>query len=382
MRYPLLTPDNIAGATARASWLTRVLFLTMAVVACGPWLGDEARIERAREAFDDQQYAAAIIDTKSVLMHAPDNVAARVLLGDFEAAESHLLKALEQGQPIDPIRVVLLQTWLMTGQPERALAIADPAAATDTGEAFFIWLYRGDALADTGSTADALRAYQQAERLSVDTATARLRAAELYWGEGNLADARTFAESALSDDPENFSAHLTLGAILLDAGNWQEAQAALTRANADLPLDDESRGYVLAYLAQVHIEQGNLAAAREAVDRVAELWPEDDPDLRLLQGRVALAEGDTGTASMVLSTVRRDGLEARGDTWPEEDQAAFEAGIREQYETQGHPYYASARLWDDGVIDPVDTRRVLSLGLSAAMNRPSDGESPYGIFRM
>ena len=60
----------------------------------------------------------------------------------------------------------------------------------------------------------------------------------------------------------------------------------------------------------------------------------------------------------------------------------FEAGIREQYETQGHPYYASARLWDDGVIDPVETREVLSLALSAAMNRPTDAETPFGVFRM
>jgi len=85
---------------------------------------------------------------------------------------------------------------------------------------------------------------------------------------------------------------------------------------------------------------------------------------------------------MVLSTVKRDAVDARGDEWPEEEQSSYEAAIRAQYESQGNPYYASARLWDDGVIDPVDTRRALSLGLSAAMNRPRDDESPFGIFRM
>jgi 3-methylcrotonyl-CoA carboxylase beta subunit len=75
-------------------------------------------------------------------------------------------------------------------------------------------------------------------------------------------------------------------------------------------------------------------------------------------------------------------MESRGEEWPEESQSTFEDEIREQYETQGSPYYASARLWDDGVIDPVDTRKVLSLALSAAMNRPRDIESPFGIFRM
>ena len=87
-------------------------------------------------------------------------------------------------------------------------------------------------------------------------------------------------------------------------------------------------------------------------------------------------------AASVLATVRRDGLATRGEEWQEEDERRFRDAIRDQYETQGHPYYASARLWDDGVIDPADTRRVLALALSAARNAPPAGEGPYGIFRM
>jgi 3-methylcrotonyl-CoA carboxylase beta subunit len=79
--------------------------------------------------------------------------------------------------------------------------------------------------------------------------------------------------------------------------------------------------------------------------------------------------------------VRRDGLEARGQEWSAEQEEKFKAPIREQYETQGHPYYASARLWDDGVIDPAQTRDVLGLGLSAAMNAPIE-ETRFGVFRM
>jgi 3-methylcrotonyl-CoA carboxylase beta subunit len=86
-------------------------------------------------------------------------------------------------------------------------------------------------------------------------------------------------------------------------------------------------------------------------------------------------------AATVLATVRRDGLEAAGKHWSVEEEAAFKAPIREQYETQGHPYYASARLWDDGVIDPADTRRVVGLGLSAAMNASAEA-TRFGIFRM
>jgi len=85
---------------------------------------------------------------------------------------------------------------------------------------------------------------------------------------------------------------------------------------------------------------------------------------------------------LVLSTVKREGFEARGEEWSEEAQSEFESEIREQYESQGNPYYASARLWDDGVIDPINTRNVLALALSAALNRPRDEESPFGIFRM
>jgi 3-methylcrotonyl-CoA carboxylase beta subunit len=94
-------------------------------------------------------------------------------------------------------------------------------------------------------------------------------------------------------------------------------------------------------------------------------------------------------AASVLAQVRRDNIETRGETWTAEDEAAFRAPIEAQYEAQGHPYYASARLWDDGVIDPAETRMVLALGLSAALNAPVEGwgatgpaAARFGVFRM
>jgi 3-methylcrotonyl-CoA carboxylase beta subunit len=117
---------------------------------------------------------------------------------------------------------------------------------------------------------------------------------------------------------------------------------------------------------------GNYAMCGRAYNpRLLWMWP---------NARISVMGGEQ--ASLVLSTVRNDGLAARGEHWPDEDRQQFEAQIREQYELQGHPYYASARLWDDGVIDPIDTRQILSHGLSAAMNRPRDEETPFGIFRM
>ncbi len=100
------------------------------------------------------------------------------------------------------------------------------------------------------------------------------------------------------------------------------------------------------------------------------MWP---------NARISVMGGEQ--AASVLATVRRDGIEARGGTWSMEEEEAFKAPLRNQYETQGHPYYATARLWDDGVIDPADTRRVLALGLSAALNAEIP-DTRFGLFRM
>ncbi len=86
-------------------------------------------------------------------------------------------------------------------------------------------------------------------------------------------------------------------------------------------------------------------------------------------------------AASVLATVRREAIEARGGTWPREDEEAYRRPILAQYEHQGHPYFASARIWDDGVIAPEDTRRVLALALSAALNAPIE-DTRFGVFRM
>ena len=100
------------------------------------------------------------------------------------------------------------------------------------------------------------------------------------------------------------------------------------------------------------------------------MWP---------NARISVMGGEQ--AASVLATVRRDGIEGKGGSWSAEEEAAFKAPIKEQYEVQGPPYYATARLWDDGVIDPADTRRVLALGLSASLNAPIP-ETKFGLFRM
>ncbi|GAA5236604.1 methylcrotonoyl-CoA carboxylase [Verticiella sediminum] len=100
------------------------------------------------------------------------------------------------------------------------------------------------------------------------------------------------------------------------------------------------------------------------------MWP---------NARISVMGGEQ--AATVLATVRRDGMSARGEEWSDEAEEAFKAPIRAQYDREGHPYYATARLWDDGIIDPADTRRVLALSLSAALNAPIP-ETRFGVFRM
>ena len=116
---------------------------------------------------------------------------------------------------------------------------------------------------------------------------------------------------------------------------------------------------------------GNYAMCGRAYQpRMMWMWP---------NARVSVMGGEQ--ASSVLATIRRDAIEAGGDEWSHEDEEAFKQPIRDSYEKEGHPYHATARLWDDGVIDPIDTRHVLGLALSAATNAPVK-PGKHGIFRM
>jgi 3-methylcrotonyl-CoA carboxylase beta subunit len=116
---------------------------------------------------------------------------------------------------------------------------------------------------------------------------------------------------------------------------------------------------------------GNYAmCGRAYAPRFLFQWP---------NARTSVMGGDQ--AANVLATIRTDQLAGRGERWSDAERESFMAPIRAQYERQGHPYYASARLWDDGVIDPIDTRRVLALALAAARHAP-DEDTRFGVFRM
>jgi len=116
---------------------------------------------------------------------------------------------------------------------------------------------------------------------------------------------------------------------------------------------------------------GNYGMCGRAYDpRFLWMWP---------NARISVMGGEQ--AASVLATVRRDGIEARGGEWTADQEEAFKAPIREQYERQGSPYYSTARLWDDGIIDPLDTRRVLGLALAVCANAPVEPAN-FGVFRM
>ncbi len=117
---------------------------------------------------------------------------------------------------------------------------------------------------------------------------------------------------------------------------------------------------------------GNYAMCGRAYGaRMLFSWP---------NARISVMGGEQ--AAQVLATVRRDSSSARGIEWSMDDELTFKNEIRDQYETEGHPYFASARIWDDGVIDPIDTRHVLSVALQCADTKPTSRESRFGIFRM
>ncbi|WP_129135655.1 carboxyl transferase domain-containing protein [Luteimonas sp. YGD11-2] len=116
---------------------------------------------------------------------------------------------------------------------------------------------------------------------------------------------------------------------------------------------------------------GNYAMCGRAYGaRFLWMWP---------NARISVMGGEQ--AASVLATVKRDGIEGKGGSWSADEEDAFKQPIREQYEHQGSPWYATARLWDDGIIDPADTRRVLGLGLSTALNAPVE-PAQFGVFRM
>ncbi|MEX2519072.1 MAG: carboxyl transferase domain-containing protein, partial [Paracoccaceae bacterium] len=116
---------------------------------------------------------------------------------------------------------------------------------------------------------------------------------------------------------------------------------------------------------------GNSGMAGRAYSaRLLWMWP---------NARISVMGGPQAAA--VLATVKRDGMEARGETWSAGEEAAFKAPIEAQYEIEGHPYFASARVWDDGIVDPAESRMVLGLGISAALNAPIE-PTKFGLFRM
>jgi 3-methylcrotonyl-CoA carboxylase beta subunit len=116
---------------------------------------------------------------------------------------------------------------------------------------------------------------------------------------------------------------------------------------------------------------GNYGMCGRAYDpRFMFMWP---------NARISVMGGEQ--AAGVMAQIKRDQYERENQDWPTDEEKAFKQPILDTYEKQGHPYYASARLWDDGVIDPADTRMVLGLSLSASLNKPIE-DSTFGVFRM
>ena len=127
----------------------------------------------------------------------------------------------------------------------------------------------------------------------------------------------------------------------------------------------------ITFMTGASFGAGNYGMCGRAYDpRFLFMWP---------NARISVMGGEQ--AASVLAQLKRDQLEGQGEEWSAEDEATFKQPVLDTYDQQGHPYYASARLWDDGIIDPADTRMVLGLGISVSLNRPIDS-TRFGVFRM
>ncbi len=177
--------------------------------------------------------------------------------------------------------------------------------------------------------------------------------------EGSLAPAR-YRWSSYKIFPASWSAENTkAGGIAKDGAKM--ATAVATAGDAE----------IYTVLIGGGFGAGNYGMCGRAYSpRFLWSWP---------NARIGVMGGEQ--AASVLATIRRDTIEAKGDTWSAEDEAAFKAPIRARYEEEGDPYYATARLWDDGIIDPAQTRDVLGLGIAASLNAPIP-DPRFGLFRM
>jgi len=167
--------------------------------------------------------------------------------------------------------------------------------------------------------------------------------------------------------------------------NSRNMTAMLALAAAALPasaLAQASASDLMAMsVGELRGEIGNRYDAALALTRETGTVSADDPRFLWMWPAARISVMGGNQASSVLATVKRDQYEAAGQEWSAEDEEAFKAPTRQQYEDQGSPYYSTARLWDDGVIDPADTRTVLGLALDVVARTPLP-ETSFGLFRM
>ena len=185
---------------------------------------------------------------------------------------------------------------------------------------------------------------------------------------GMVAQATQFIQLANQVDVPLLFLHNTTGYMV---GREAERDGAIKHGSKMIQAVANARVPKFTLVLGGSFGAGNYGMCGRAYSpRFLWMWP---------NARISVMGGEQ--AASVLATVKRDGIEAKGGQWSADEEAAFKTPIKEQYEHQGHPYYATARLWDDGVIDPADTRRVLALGLSASLNAPIE-DTKFGLFRM
>jgi putative PEP-CTERM system TPR-repeat lipoprotein len=288
-----------------------VLCLLVSGTACGLAVDDEVRVERAQEALDNGDYRAAIIDLRNVLQNDPDNRAARVMLGraairagDPATAEKEFRRALELGEPLGNIAGDLGRAMLELGHFNELLEELRPESAAEEADKLEILMLRADATMGLQLPESARDIYLEILESAPSDMPAKLGVASTYAAQEEYALARETLEEALEADPAYAAAWLASGSLHLAVRDARSAVADFEKALELSAAEEaeETRVSALIGLAEAHLANRDLPAAKEAVSDLRALVPED---LRAtyLAARVAFLEEDFETAQTLLAEI-------------------------------------------------------------------------------
>ncbi len=337
-----------------------LLFLLLGVISCVERLDDSARVEKARNSISAKDFRSAIFDLRLLEEKSAENSEILMLLGiayegygNFESAVAYFEQALDDGRELGEFRIPFAEALLQSRQFERALEIADPAQGTTREEKITLWLLQGDVLVASESFVEALKCYSEARKLEENSNVSLLRAAEVFWENGNFLDARDFAERALRMDSSSLQSRWMLAEILSDQGDTSGAVDVYQHALATLDLEDRDIGYFLADMAASQVRHEDLEGARKTLNELTAIWPAGDKFPKFIEGQIALLDGNYSDAVQFSQIYLTE--------YPDRTETSLVLG--EAHFRLGHIYQAESHLKDAIDEDPNNSHAKSTLAL-------------------